>query len=186
MTACLKLLQPRQHCLIDWVVWHRSTSEDLGLLHSEASLGHAWLTLGHNLLAIGLGLDLSCVVGLDAVEELLAAARRDDVLDTHMHTLGCNSAANLLVHNHANRVGGDVEYAASAAVVELVGHALLDRRVGLNIHVVSQLVVGEVGGKVLHATLPEWAREHVTCGAAVTLRLRHLETSGGMRPEVPM
>merc|ERR1711924_471846 len=49
-------------------------SVDLCFLHSEASLGHAWLTLGHDLFASLLGLNLGRIVGLDAVKELLTAA----------------------------------------------------------------------------------------------------------------
>lgn len=67
----LNSLQQLRKCLVDRIVWHRGPGEHFGLLHSEASLGHAWGTLGDDLLAILLGLDLGGIVGLDTVEEFL-------------------------------------------------------------------------------------------------------------------
>merc|ERR1712139_664503 len=115
--------------LVDWVVWDRSLGDH------ETSLWHLWLTLADNLDAILLGLDLGGIVLLDTVEELLTTAGGGDVLDTNVNTLGHDAATNLLVHDNTDGVWGDVEDNASATVVELVWHTLLDGRVGLDVDV---------------------------------------------------
>merc|ERR1712138_107098 len=163
---------------VDRVVRDRSLGDDFSLLHSEASLGHARGALGDHLHTVLLGLNLLGVVSLDTVEELLTATGGGDMLDTNMHALGHDAATDLLVHDHTNGMGGDVEHTASASVVELVRHTRLDGGVGLDVDVVAKLVVDEVGRQVRHATLAERAREHVAGAAAVTLGLRHLETMG--------
>lgn len=54
----------------------------------------------------------------------------------HTHT---SLTAHLLVDNDTDGVGCDVEDAASHAVVELVGHTLLDRSVAGNVDNVAHL-----------------------------------------------
>lgn len=156
-------------CLVDGIVRHWVAGEHLGLLHGEASLGHGRGALGDNLLALSLTRDFGSVVHLDALEELITAAGLDDMLHTNMNTFVDDAATEVLVHNDTHSVGGDIPHAASSAVVVLVGHALLDGGVGLDIDVVTKLVVDEVGRQIRHATLTKRAREHVAGGAAVTL-----------------
>lgn len=79
--------------------------------------------------------------------------------------------------------GRCLQHTAGTSVVELVRHTLLDGGVCLNVDVLAQPVVGQVGGQVRHAILAEWTREHVAGAAAVTLGLWHLETAEQRRSE---
>lgn len=89
-------------------------------------------------------LDVSCVVGLHAIKELLAALGVLDVLDTDVNPLLDITVANNLVHDHTNCMGSDVVNNASAAMVVLVGHALLLCSIGLNIDNVANTVGNKV------------------------------------------
>ncbi len=74
----------------------------------------------------GLGLLLLDLVGVDPVEEILAALGVLHVLNAHGDPLGQDLALDPLVDDHAHRVLGHVEHAARLPVVGLVGHALLE------------------------------------------------------------
>lgn len=66
-------------------------------------------------------------VGLDALEEVLSRAGVADVLDSDVDALLHVAVADLLLENDADSRLGDVVDNASLAVVDLVGHTLLDR-----------------------------------------------------------
>ena len=102
----------------------------LGLVVLEADkpgvaglCGHALHLLG---LARLLGLLLLGEVGLDALEEVLTRARVADVLDADVDALLHVAVADLLLQNDADGRLGHVVHDASLAVVNLVGHTLLD------------------------------------------------------------
>lgn len=62
------------------------------------------------------------------------------MLDTDVDALGDDSLAHLLVDDHSDGSGIDVENASSAAMVVLVGHTFVDSPVNDDIHDISDLV----------------------------------------------
>lgn len=76
--------------------------------------------------ALLLGLLGQSVVGLNALKEVLAGAGVADVLDADVDALLHVAVADLLVQNDADGGLGDVVNNAGLAVVDLVGHTLLD------------------------------------------------------------
>lgn len=82
---------------------------------------------------------LGPLVGGDAGKEINTALGGLDVLNADIDTLLLDAAVDDLVHNNTNRGVGDVEDDTGAAVVELVGHALLHSGVDLDVNVVSDL-----------------------------------------------
>mmetsp|Transcript_38556 Transcript_38556/g.88402 ORF Transcript_38556/g.88402 Transcript_38556/m.88402 type:complete len:213 (-) Transcript_38556:4-642(-) len=93
------------------------------------------------------------------------------VLHTHMDALHDLLLAVHLVDFDANRTLVHVPYLARAAMVELVRHALLLRRIANNIDNVADLVSPQEGSERLVATLrPELLGEEVTGARAVASR----------------
>lgn len=145
-----------------------------GLLDDLSGPGLGRDALQVDPLALSLGLLQDLLVLLDTAQEVLTALGVADVLNTDVDALGDDAVLDALVHDHSQGMGGHVEDAASLSVVRLVGHALLDGTVSLNVHDVSDLVDLHVGGQRDHSTLPELAREHVSGSATVSLGVRHL------------
>jgi len=111
-----------------------------GGLGSVNSAGISWQlihSLGQNLLAPLLGLDLLGVVFSHSPLESLAALTPADVLDPDVDSLGDDSASNLFVYDDSNSVLVNVEDLASLSVVELVGHALVNAAVSNDVHEVA-------------------------------------------------
>ena len=144
----------------------RNGSQELGLVVLGANnvsldglLGEA-LALGSGLAGL-LGLLLDLLVLLDAVQEVLAAGGVLDVLNPDGDPLGQDPALDSLVDDDTNGVLGDVEDAASLAVVGLVWHTLLEGTVALDVDDVAGLVATQVGGEMLDALALVGARERI-------------------------
>ena len=130
-------------------------------------------SLGHNLFACLLGGVLCSVVFLDPLEEGLVATTLTDVLDSHVNTLAELSATNKLVHLNSNSVLCHVEHYTGSAVVELMGHTLVDRRIRIDVHVVTALECCQVPGSVGHTSGSERLTELLAGLASVTKVRRH-------------
>lgn len=131
--------------------------------------GGAGLSSELDNLVLGLGLLSLEIVGLDSVKELLSALGVLDVLDSEVDSLLHESVANNLVDDDANSGLGHVVDDSSSAVVELVGHTLLDGTVGSDVNNVSNLVGLQVDGHGDSSVLLEVPREHVSGSASVSV-----------------
>ena len=83
------------------------------------------------------------------------------MLNTNMDTLLKDTSVNLLVDTDTDGRLGYVENDTGTSVVVLVGHTLVDGRVGEDINVVTNLDGEHVLGEVGHAMLPELLGKHV-------------------------
>ncbi len=96
------------------------------------------------------------------------------MLDSDVNSLGDNSASVLLVDDHSDCVLGHIEHATGLAMVELVGHTLVDGTVSNNVNEVSLSVslhdLGEVDGAVVSEALAE----EVSSSCSVSEAVRHL------------
>ena len=119
------------------------------------------MTLEVNLLTSLTSSLLGSFVGLDTGDDLLLALGGADVLNTNMDTLLEDTSVHVLVHTNTDGRLGHVENDTGTSVVVLVGHTLVDGRVGEDINVVTDLNGEHVLGKVGHAMLPELLGKHV-------------------------
>jgi hypothetical protein len=111
---------------------------------------------------VGLSSTGSQIVGLDTLQEILTALGVLNVLNADVEALLDNAVADLLVDNDTNGTRSDVPDNAGTAVVELVGHALVDGTVTLDIDVVSDAEGRQIGAHVRKAMAPEGLGEQVT------------------------
>ena len=126
-----------------------------------------------HLLAGGLGVGQGNSVVLDALQQVLTALAGNNMLDADVHALLNEAGANLLVDDDAQGALGDVEDDAGLSVVELVRHALLDGTVGLDVHIVADLVDVHVGAGTDHTVLAELAGKGITSARTITMRVSH-------------
>lgn len=105
------------------------------------------------------------------------------MLDAEVDALLEVAVADDLVDDDANRRRGHVVHDAGAAVVVLVGHALLLRRVGLDVDNVTDAVDLEERRQGDRALGLEVALEHVARARAETERVRHGERLDGLRTD---
>lgn len=95
------------------------------------------------------------------------------MLNANMEALPDDAVADLLVDLDTDGTGSDVPYNASATVVELVGHALVDGTVALDVNIVTDTVHGQVSGHVGKTMAPERLLEEISSLGAKTVRVRH-------------
>jgi hypothetical protein len=124
-------------------------------------LGLVGVTLQVNLLATLTSSLLGSLVGLDTGDDLLLALGGADVLNTNMDALLKDASVNILVYTNTDGRLGNIEHDTGASVVVLVGHTLVDRWVGKDINVITNLHGEEVLGEVGQAMLPELLGKHV-------------------------
>ena len=114
------------------------------------------------------------IVLLDAVEEIDPRGGELEMLDSNMDALGDDPLPNLLVDDDSDGSGVDVEDGASAAVVVLVGHTLVDGAVDDDINDVPDLEAGEGVGDVDGTVLLEALSELVSGSSLVAVTVSHL------------
>ena len=131
------------------------------------------LALGLDLLALLLALGLQLVVLLNALDEGVAGVRAADVFDAHVQALFLDAVAHGLGHDHADGAGVHVEDATGAAVVKLVGHALVDCAVHNHVDVVADFVVGQLAAEPYDAVLTEGLGELLAGFASKTVGVSH-------------
>lgn len=136
---------------------------------------HGRAALEVNVFALLLGDALALRVLLHTVHKVVAALGVADVLDTQVHTLLDLAVAHGLVDQHTHGTREDTVDNAGAALVVLVGHALLLSRVGDNVHNVARLEAPQVAADVRLAMLAKLLRKHVPSTRAVTKVVRHPE-----------
>jgi hypothetical protein len=78
-----------------------------------------------------------------------------------MDTLFENSSVDQLVDTNTDGTLGDVENNSSSSVVSLVGHTLVNTRIGKDINVVTDLDGHQVLGQVDGTMLPVLLGKHV-------------------------
>lgn len=131
------------------------------------------LTLEDNLLTGSLGFLAGSVVFLDTAQEIDVALGGLDVLNADIDAFLHEATTDTLVDDQAEGAGSDVVDDGSAAVVELVGHTLVDGTVSLDVDQVSDLVGDHVGGQLGETVFAESTGEHVTGASAITKGVRH-------------
>jgi hypothetical protein len=112
----------------------------LRIVEEEAGLGGGVLSLQVN--SLGLASSDGGLVGLVghlAGDDLSLASGGLDVGNGNVDLLLHNSGVHHLIHGDANGSLGDVEHNTSTALVELVGHTLVDGRVNSDINIVTAL-----------------------------------------------
>lgn len=117
---------------------------------------------------------LGRLILLLSLQDFLLALGVSHVLNANMNTLFENSSVDQLVHTHTDGRLGNVENDSSSSVVSLVGHTLVDGRIGKDVHVVTNLDFHQVLGKVDGTIFPELLGKHVARTRPDTKGVRHL------------
>lgn len=112
-------------------------------------------------------------VGPCTLQEIVVALARLDVLNADVDALLDVTVTDLLVDDDTQSTRGNVEDDTSLSVIESVGHTLLASRVGLDIHIVTDLVSLHVGGQGDHTMLAKVASEQVASAGTLTKGVRH-------------
>jgi len=114
------------------------------------------------------------VVTFHAVQEVLTTARVSHMFRADANLLLFNAVAHWLSDDDAQRTVCYVKDATCSAVVVLVRHTSVDGSIGFDVDDVPNLVDLQERCDGGHSILAEWAPEHVTSAAAVSLGIRHL------------
>ena len=117
---------------------------------------------------------LGSLIVLFALQDFLLALGGSHVLDTNMNALFNDSTIHQLVDTNSHSRLGHIENNSRSSVVSLVGHTLVNGRIGKNIHIVTDLDLHQVLRQVDGATLSELLGEHVARTRPNTIRVRHV------------
>jgi hypothetical protein len=117
---------------------------------------------------------LGSLVRLLACQDFLLALGFSDMLDSDMNTLLDDTSIDKLVHTDSNSRLGDVKDDSGTSVVSLVGHTLVNGRIGKDVHIVANLDVHEVLRKVDRSMFPMLLSKHVARTRPYTIGVRHL------------
>lgn len=147
-------------------VWEGLEDLNLGLiknLDNLSGLGEGRHSLGDELDTTLLGLLLQDIVALNSLDESLVASALSNVLNSNVNSLAeLLTTVDLGNFNTDSRLG-DVEHNTGSAVVELIRHTLVNRRISNNINVVSLLEHRQISGHVWHTLSSEGLGELVPC-----------------------
>lgn len=121
------------------------------------------------------GFSLGSFVVLLSLQDFLLALGWSDVLNANMNTLFDNSSIDQLVDTYTDGRLRNIEDDSSSSVVSLVGHTLVDRGIGENINIVTNLDLHQVLGKMNGTMLAKFLREHVSRTRSDTKRVRHVD-----------
>ena len=116
---------------------------------------------------------LLLVVLTNTVEEVDTGGGKFEVLDSHVDALGNDAVSDLLVDDDSDGPGVDVKDGTGAAVVVLVGHALVNGSVDSDVNDISDLVGGEGFGDVDGSVLLETLSELVAGSTLVSVAVGH-------------
>jgi len=151
-------------CLNQITERQRLNGGELGVTRRFQKVSFLWqlgcslqVDLDTSLGGFGLGL---FVVDL-ALKDFLLALGVTDMFNSDMNTLFDDASIDQLVDTDSDGGLGDIEDNSGASVVSLVGHTLVDGRIGENVYVVTDLDVHHVLGQVNGALLPEFLGKHV-------------------------
>ena len=100
------------------------------------------------------------------------------MLDSDMNTLFDDASVDQLVDTNSNSGLGDVEDNSGASVVSLVGHTLVDGRIGEDVYVVTDLDVHHVLTEMNGSLLPEFLGKHVARTRSGSEGVGHLDVVG--------
>jgi len=133
------------------------------------------LSLQVDMNALLLGLALLNGVFLDAVDEFFSRARVGDVFDTDVDALLHVTVSDSLVNDNTNSGFGHVIDHSGLAVVDFVGHTLLDCAVGFDIDDVTDSVRLHVRAQSDHALLAVLAAERIARAGSETCGVTHCD-----------
>mmetsp|Transcript_1863 Transcript_1863/g.4467 ORF Transcript_1863/g.4467 Transcript_1863/m.4467 type:complete len:225 (+) Transcript_1863:51-725(+) len=119
------------------------------------------------------GLGLGGLIVHLALQYLLLTFGLANVFDAHVDTLLNDAAVDQFVDPNADGRLGDVEDDSRPTVVTLVGHALVDGRIGKDIDVIAHLDLHQVLRQVDRSVLTEFLGKHVTRTRPCSIRVRH-------------
>lgn len=146
---------------------------NFGLGDVDLSRGLSNNSLSRNALSLLVSFGLFLVIFPDAVQEASSAGGKLQVLNANVDALRNNAVANLLVDDHTNGSGVDVEDASSAAVIVLIGHALVNSAVDSNINDVANAISGEGLGDMDCSVLSEALSELVSGSSFIAVAVSH-------------
>ena len=110
-----------------------------GCLEEICFFGELWCALEVDLDARLGSFGLGGLVVLLSLQDFLLALGVSNVLNANMNTLLDDSSINQLVDTHTDGRFCNVEDDSCSSVVSLVGHTLVDRRIGENVDIVTHL-----------------------------------------------
>ena len=99
------------------------------------------------------------------------------MLHSDMNPLPYNPVTNLLVDLNADGALGDVPDTTSAAMVEFVGHALVNGAIYLDVHIVTNLVGPEISGQWDVTLLSEGSGKQIPGPRSETVTSWHFSPS---------
>lgn len=129
----------------------------------------------HDIISLALRMCLSGFhfPSLASFEVILIAARLLHVFGADVKALHHDAVSECLGDLDADGCAGDVEYAARAALVELVWHALHHGRVDVDVNEIADLEDLKVGGQMLVTLLAECLLEEIARVCALSVRANH-------------
>lgn len=141
--------------------WQGLNGGYLSTIQVVSSLGKLGSTLEVDLLSRFACFLLGSFIFLFASDNFLLTLGGSNVFNADMNTLFNNASIDQLVDTDTNSRLGNVENNTSSSMVKLVGHTLVNRRIGENVDIISHLDLHEVLGEMNGSMLPKLFGKHV-------------------------